>query len=98
MSRDLLLDTHTFIWLMEGEATLKETTRELIRETCKKHFLYVSSISFWERGRLTLKKKLSFTLPVKRWVDQALSLPFLKVVDVTPEIALESCSLPGRTV
>ena len=42
-----------------------------------------------ERGRLTL------SCPVDEWLDQALSYPGVRVLALTPEVAVESTRLPG---
>ena len=95
MISNLLLDTHAFIWLMEGDETLSKQSREIIKEASKENFIFVSAISFWEIAMLQSKRKLSLTLPLHQWSEQATSLPFLKVVDLKKEIAIESCKLPG---
>ncbi len=41
------------------------------------------------RGRINLK------IDPKHWLNNALSKSGLKVIELTPEIAIESCSLPG---
>lgn len=42
------------------------------------------------KGRLTLQ------LPVVEWVHQALRLPGLTLIPLTPEIAVDSTRLPGH--
>lgn len=59
----ILLDTHAFIWFIEGNTQLPETIRSVIASG--NHDIYVSIISFWEiaikvnSGKL----KISRTLP-----------------------------------
>ena len=54
----LLLDTHVFLWFINGDSKLPKTMMEAI-ETEKK--VYVSVISFWE---LAIKNSLGkLTLP-----------------------------------
>jgi PIN domain nuclease of toxin-antitoxin system len=60
---DILLDTHTFIWFLEGDDSLPENSRNIISEINNKRFLSIASI--WElsikysTGKL--KTKTSFS-------------------------------------
>lgn len=96
MEGDLLIDTHVFIWLMEGDETLPPKVQKLLKQTSQKNVLYISAISIWEIAMLQSKKRLSLTLPLSQWLDQAITLPFLKIVNINKEIAIESCTLPGE--
>jgi PIN domain nuclease of toxin-antitoxin system len=42
----LLLDTHTFLWLLEGNSNLSPLVRDLLEST--ENHLYLSIVSFWE--------------------------------------------------
>ena len=96
MISDVLLDTHAFIWLMEGDDTLSIKARQIIKDASQKHFIFVGAISIWEIAMLQSKGRLSFRIPLHKWVEKATSLPFLKVIDLNAEIALQSCKLPGE--
>ncbi len=43
---DLLLDTHAFIWFMNGDNQLNTPVRDLIADTTNKCFLSIASV--WE--------------------------------------------------
>ena len=92
---DLLLDTHAFIWLMNGDATLSSSTQDYIQTVCQNNLLYLSAISIWEIAMLHNKEKLSFSQPLNYWIEKATSLPAIKVIPIDSTIALESCQLPG---
>jgi PIN domain nuclease of toxin-antitoxin system len=55
----LLLDTHTFLWFIEGNFNLSDIARNLIEDRSNQRFLSVASL--WEMsikvsiGKLTLK-------------------------------------------
>jgi PIN domain nuclease of toxin-antitoxin system len=59
----LLLDTHTFLWFIEGDTALSSYARQLIEDRTNERLLSIASL--WEMaikaslGRLTLS--LSFT-------------------------------------
>lgn len=96
MNSDILLDTHAFIWLMEGDETLTVKARQLINESSRKHFIFVASISIWEIAMLQSKGRISLRIPLNKWVEKATSLPFLKIIDLNTDIAIQSCKLPGE--
>lgn len=96
MTRDLILDTHTFLWLMNGDDTLGNQVKSIIREACKSNLLLVPSISIWEIAMLQKKNKISLLQPIHQWIEKATSLPYLKVLPLDAAIAIESCKLPGE--
>jgi PIN domain nuclease of toxin-antitoxin system len=54
---DVLLDTHTFIWYIEGNAKLTQKARDAIEISWDK--IYLSIISLWEIAIKTGKKQLT---------------------------------------
>jgi len=92
---DIILDTHAFIWLMEGDKTLNQLSRKKIDECSKEGTLFISAISIWEIAMLQNKGKISLTLPIQKWVEKAMILPSLKIIPIDESIAIESCKLPG---
>jgi PIN domain nuclease of toxin-antitoxin system len=53
---NVLLDTHTFIWYIEGNAKLTQKAREVIEVSGDK--IYLSIISLWEIAIKNGKKQL----------------------------------------
>lgn len=95
MTSDILLDTHAFIWLMEGDESLSKESRNIISKASQKNFIFVSAISVWEIAMLQSKERIAIKIPLIKWVEKATSLPFLKIVDLNADIAIHSCKLPG---
>ena len=54
---NVLLDTHTFIWYIEGNAKLTQKARDIIEVSGDK--IYLSIISLWEIAIKTGKKQLT---------------------------------------
>jgi len=93
----LLLDTHTWIWLMNGEEPLKSSpARQQIEQAVGPDRMRVSVISVWEVGLLVPKNRISLSMGCDEWVRQALSAPGVSLAPLTPEIALASSHLPGE--
>lgn len=95
MKSNLLLDTHVFLWLMNGDDSLSIDIQDIIQKTCTSNFLFLSSISVWEIAMLQKKNRISLTQPVHQWFDKVESFPFLKISPLSVSIAIESCFLPG---
>lgn len=95
--RQLVLDTHIWIWLLTGDPHISKETQQLIHHVAtEEEGLLLPAICIWEIAMLEVKKRIRFNQPIKEWVLQALSLPGLQLAPLTPEIALESCNLPGE--
>lgn len=94
---NILLDTHIFIWLMSGSDRLTQKAKKSI-ETCTENegYIFVSAISIWEIGMLVQKRRLTLKEPILQWIQESLSAPYIQLATLSPEIAVESCQLPGE--
>src|ERR1700728_4625261 len=91
----LLLDTHFWAWLENGESgVFTGPVRRAIESSAAGGRLYLSIISVWEVALLESKGRIELSLPCGLWVQQALAIPGLALAPLTPEIAIESCNLP----
>lgn len=92
----LILDTHVWLWLMTGDATLRRTPAlALIEQAALDARLLVSAISVWEIGMLEAKGRISLPVDAMQWVAKALAAPGVRLQPLTPAIALHSSRLPG---
>jgi PIN domain nuclease of toxin-antitoxin system len=96
MFEGILLDTHAFLWLMNGDDILDLSIRDLIKEISREGYMAISSISIWEIAMLQNKGRISLSQPIDRWMDKATASPLIKIINVDKSIALESCQLPGE--
>lgn len=91
----IVLDTHIWVWWVDGGANLApEQTRHLNEH--QDDGLGISVISCWEVTKLVQVKRLVLTCPVQDWIDQALAYPGVRLLDLTPQIAVDSTQLPGE--
>ena len=90
----ILLDTHIWIWWVDGSARLRPAYQRLLAQE-EPQGLAIAAISVWEVAKLVEKGKLAFTLPVDEWVRKALAYPGITLINLTPDIALASTQLPG---
>jgi len=92
----LVLDTHVWIWMMEGlKSDLSSATVEAIEEAGGRSELALAAISVWELSMLEARGRLTLSRSIDEWVRAALTAPGLRLADLTPEIAVESTRLPG---
>jgi len=91
----LLLDTHVWIWLMEGmEHRLRSDVRKRLEDAGRNGHLRVHPLSLWEVGTLVRKGRLTLTGPVERWAEAVLSVQGVTLTPLTPAIALDASLLP----
>lgn len=96
MTKKLLLDTHIWLWLMDGDKNLGSSFRNEIDVSGSNRSLFVSAISVWEIAMLQMKGKIRLGLPVAAWVDLALNRSEINLIPLSPAIAIESCALPDH--
>ena len=94
--RAVLLDTHAFVWLVAGDERLGTKSRRLVRTAARDGGLYLSAISPWEIAMLVSKGRLVLEYDVGDWIRQALDLPGIRLLPLSPEIAVASTRLPGE--
>ncbi len=92
----LVLDTHVWIWLMEGNPKLKLSVRNKIDKCIPETNLGVSAISVWEVAMLESKGRIIFNKECSEWVKMALSAPGIGLIPVSPDIAVAATRLPGE--
>ena len=91
-----VLDTPVWIWMIEGDRTaLSNTAIEAIEEAAGEGAVRVSAISVWEVAMLEAKGRISLSRPVDDWVQAALHAPGVRLLPLSPEIAIGSTRLPG---
>lgn len=90
----IVLDTHIWVCWVHGDAQLPNNHRAFL-QTHEAQGLGVSIISCWEVAKLVEYNRLKLSLAVADWLDQALAYPGIRLLDLTPRIAVESTQLPG---
>jgi PIN domain nuclease of toxin-antitoxin system len=89
----IILDTHIWIWWIHNDPALPKDAVSLIKSN-ESTGLGVSAISCWEIAKLVEYGRLSLPFPVKDWMNIALAYPGIILLDLLPEIAVESTQLP----
>lgn len=91
VNESLLLDTCAWIDAFSAPELLKPSVRGLISA---QRMIHMASISLLEVARKEAKGDLIFGMPLTDWFRIALPLNRVKVIDLSPEIAIDSTRLP----
>ena len=89
-----LLDTHVWVWWNMEPKKLSRKVRALIKNTDSYSELLLSAISPWEFCKLIEKKRIGISCAPEEWLSQALQMPKLRLVPLTPTLAYRSTILP----
>ena len=89
-----VLDTHVWIWWNMQPGKLSKKVYSLIQNTLKYEELLLSAISPWEFCKLLEKGRLGVSCDPEGWIDEALKMPKLRVVPLTPKISYRATVLP----
>lgn len=68
---EILIDTHIFLWYVTNNKKLNETTKILINE--RENIIYLSQASIWEMAIKYSKKKLTFALPFREFIEKQIA-------------------------
>ena len=88
----ILLDTHTLVWLDEGNNRLGQDSLSMIDQALQSKELYVSSISFWEVAMLVNKGRLDMQISIELWRKNLLDNG-LQELPLTGDTAIHSALL-----
>ena len=92
----IIIDTHVFLWLMEGSPELQPSEIELINKVVNNGQVLVASISIWEIAMLQKLGKITLSMPIKDWVEESLNQKGIVIVTFDVAILIESVFLPGN--
>ena len=86
----IVLDTHAWIWWAVGSRHLPAVARHAIDGA---DAVGVCAISLWEVAMLVAKQRLELDRAPLEWVKQALALPRVELVQISPAIAVAAAGL-----
>ena len=86
----VVLDTHTVVW-WAGEP--KRLGSEAADRLSREDELGIPTIVFWETALLVRKQRLDLGMTVKDWMHAICSIPRVRVLPLTAEIALRADEL-----
>ena len=90
----IVLDTHVWVWWVNDNDRLTPAQHDALRQG-ETDGIGVSAISCWEVAKLVEIGRLELDRPVLDWLREALRYPGVRLLDLTPEIAVASTAWPG---
>jgi PIN domain nuclease of toxin-antitoxin system len=91
----IILDTHIWVWWVHGNEQLTQKQSKAIQDN-EDDVIGVSANSCWEVAKLVEVGRLGLSTPVEKWIEQAMGYPGIRLLDLSPEISIESTRLPGE--
>ena len=87
-----LLDSHAFLWWLDGSANISEAARSVLR--VRKNEIFVSLACVWEMAVKTSLGKLRLALPFERFMTENLGRNTFTLFPVEFRHVLGVASLP----
>ncbi|GJL55331.1 MAG: twitching motility protein PilT [Nitrospirales bacterium] len=89
-----LLDTHVWVWWHMQPQKLSKRIRTILLDPQQYDELLLSAISPWEFSKLLEKKRIGISCNPEEWIREALAMPKLRLIHITPTISYRSTTLP----
>ena len=90
----LLMDTHVWFWSLTEPENLSKAALDIIQRT-ETDLRSIASISIWEFAMMVARRRIEIKMTPEQWLDYAIHKTGLRVFELTPKVAVESCELPG---
>ena len=90
----IFLDTHAWVWWVTKDQRLSGKATQAIEHAARGEGVSLSVISVWEVAKKVEKGQFVLDRPLRQWMEQALAITGLQLVELTPAILIESCELP----
>src|SRR5688500_16694695 len=90
----IVLDTYIWVWWVDDSQHLTERQRHIIQDNVHDG-LGISAMSCWEVAKLVEYGRLELACTIEEWMAQAVAYPGMHLLELTPQIAIESTKLPG---
>ena len=87
-----LLDTHAFLWFIEGSARLSKSAKDHIED--QSHDLLLSIASLWKMAVKTSLGKLDVPQPFAEFMQSRLALSSIGLFEISPQHAYAVADLP----
>ena len=92
-----LLDTHLWLWLQKNDRDfIDEILIAEVEDWQRKNQAYVSAASIWEIAILVSLGRMRLPSPVEEWVRIGTTGDGFRLLELTPDVLIESTRLPGE--
>lgn len=92
----IVLDTHVLVWWATGDAQLSVKARQAIAAQQRNSGqILVSAITAWEIAMLIARDRIVLTMDLDEWLAAVQGFDGVRLVPVSPRVAVQSVRLPG---
>ncbi len=89
-----MLDTHIWLWWVLDDDRLRNAQQSAISDSWLDS-IGVNVVSLWEIAKGVELGRIDLRISLANWFEHALHYPNVNLINLTPEIAVESTTLPG---
>jgi PIN domain nuclease of toxin-antitoxin system len=95
ISERYLLDTHVWIWLIEGDDRIRAQREKFL--TCQREGrIFGSMISAWEISLLVSLKRIVLSMEIERWLQATVEPGRIQLLPLSLDTVIEANRLPGN--
>jgi PIN domain nuclease of toxin-antitoxin system len=95
----LLLDTHVWIWSLEGDVRrVGRRARSLLSRAEAQDKIRISPVTLFEVMALHTVGRLQLTRPADEWIRQAMEFAPVRIAELTPAIAMDAGRIPREVL
>lgn len=91
----VLLDTHVWLWSVEGDARrIGRRTRQLLSRAESREAIRVSPATVFEVAALHTLGRLRLARPLEQWIRESLDAAGIRMAELSPAMALDAGAIP----
>jgi PIN domain nuclease of toxin-antitoxin system len=91
-----LLDTHAWLWWLDGTGALRPTERRALDKLAEEeHYPFLCAISLWEMALLVELRRVELRQAFDTWIELAASPRTVTLLDISPAIAKQLLRFPS---
>lgn len=91
----VVLDTHAWVWWMEGDSRLGRKTLRALDELPESERPVLCDVSIWEIATLLALGRWNCQLPFESWLEKATHARTVTVAPITLAVGVELTRLPA---
>ncbi len=95
----LLLDTHIWIWIIEGDARrLGRRTQQLISRAGSQEAIRISPVTLFEVVSLHAAGRIHLAHPPEQWIRESLRAPGVRLGELSAAVAIDAGAIPSTAL
>ena len=87
----IVIDTHVWVW---WQADPKRLSKRAARALKNAKSIGIPAICLWEFSMLVQRDRIRIDRSALEWLNDALDVPGVRIVELTPSVAVQSTRLP----